>query len=138
MNKYKRPKTYIFQKKQLNTIIRNALKSAQNGGKEICGLMVDNGFFIEIIQTKNKSKVGGSFSFYVSEIRAIVKAAKRLNHEIIGTFHSHPLWLAEPGDSDISNAVDDSLMLIIDCLDKNSKLWHIKKNKAKEKRMELI
>ena len=44
---------------------------------------------------------------------------------MVGTFHSHPVGLPEPGPSDIANAQHDSLMLIVDCLDKKWGLWHI-------------
>jgi proteasome lid subunit RPN8/RPN11 len=127
-------KEYKFIKSQLNKAIDEAVHSAAEGGKEICGLLLDNGYFIEIIQVKNKVKRGGGFAFYSKEIRNIQASAERLGHTIIGTFHSHPYYIAAPGDSDIRNTVNDSLMLIIDVLKKKAGLWHIKdKEKVKLK-----
>src|SRR5271166_6668127 len=98
-----------FSRTQLERVQRQATKGAKSGGREICGLIVDNGSFWELVQVRNKSKCGGGFSFYVHEIRAVQKMARLCDHEIVGTFHSHPLGLANPGSSDLSNAVDDSM-----------------------------
>ena len=83
-------------------------------GREICGFLVDNGYFIELIPLQNTQTKGG------------------------GTFHSHPTYLAEPGESDIKFAVDDSLMLVIDVLDKKVGLWSIKDKQKKKLRFTLI
>lgn len=125
-------------KKQLGKIINEAVSSANQNGQEICGLLVDNGYFIELIQVRNKIKEGGGFAFYVNEIRFLEGAAKKMDHEIIGTFHSHPTYIAEPSDGDILNAINDSLMLLIDVMDKEVGLWHIKDQKKKKKLFELI
>jgi len=119
-------------------MIDAAIHAAADGGKEICGLLVDNGYFIELIKTKNKRKTGGGFAFYSQEVRSIKVAAEKLGHEIIGTFHSHLLYIAAPGESDIANVVDDSLMLIIDVLEKKAGLWHIENQKAKKAQFILI
>lgn len=66
------------------------------------------------------------------------QAADKTDHEIIGTFHSHPTYIAEPSDGDILNAIDDSFMLIIDAMDKEVGLWYIKNQKKKKKQFELI
>ena len=125
-------------KKQLSKMINEAVSSAGQNGREICGLLVDNGYFIELIQVNNKIKEGGGFAFYVNEIRFLQKAVNKIDHEIIGTFHSHPEYIAEPSDGDIQNALDDSLMLIIDVMDKEVELWHIKDHRKKKKQFELI
>jgi proteasome lid subunit RPN8/RPN11 len=81
---------------------------------------------------RNKSRRGGSFSFFHDEVRSIVAAAKCLGHEVVGTFHSHPAALAEPGESDVASAPNDSLMLIVDCLAHDVALWRIKDNRARK------
>lgn len=105
-----------------------AVSEAKNDGKEICGLLVDNGYYVDLIQVKNKIERGSSFAFYVNEIRAIQKAVSTLNYEIIGTFHSHPVGLAEPGKSDIENTHNDSYMIIFGVMEKEIELWYIDKN----------
>lgn len=129
---------YKFVGEQLNNIITRASVAAEKGGNEICGLLVNNGYFIEVIETKNKIKRGGGFAFYAREIHYIESAVTILGHEILGTFHSHPMYIAQPSESDIANAVDDSLMLIIDVLDKNVGLWYIKDMKKTPLEMTII
>jgi proteasome lid subunit RPN8/RPN11 len=129
---------YRVLKSQLHKIIREAIEAAKENGSEICGLLVDNGYFIEIIQTRNRIKRGGGYAFYTNEVKSIHAAAKKLGHQIVGTFHSHPLYIASPSESDIENAVDDSIMLIIDVLDKKTGLWHIKNLKKRELGLTLI
>jgi proteasome lid subunit RPN8/RPN11 len=115
---------------QLRRIMAEARQAAK-GGMEICGLLIDNGYFIEMVGLKNKSKKMGTFSFFMKEADAIERACKQLNHEIVGTFHSHPFSMAEPGNSDIAKAFDDEIMLIIDVIKKEAKLWRIS-NKMKK------
>ena len=112
-----------------DNILINAINAANNDGMEICGLLVDNGYFLEIHQTQNKCSQGGKFSFYESEITDIKKATEILGHKIVGTFHSHPAYIDMPSKSDIENAHDNSFMLIIDVINKEFKLWYIKNYK---------
>ena len=130
-------KIYRITKNQLDEITKAATSSATRGGREICGLLMDNGYFIELIRAKNMIRKGGGFQFNSTEIRTIQTAAKQLNHKIIGTFHSHPAYLAVPSDSDIRCTLDDSLMLIIDVLGKKAALWHIKDKKKRKVRFGL-
>jgi hypothetical protein len=90
------------------------------------------------VECRNKARRGGSFSFYAGEVRAIVKSGKRLSHEVVGTFHSHPLSPGIPGGSDIESGVDDSLMLVIDCLREKARLWHVQGKRARELRLRLF
>jgi len=131
-------KKYMFENSQFQEEIEGAVQSKNDGGKEICGLMIDNGYFLELIRTRNKIKRGGGFAFYRTEIRNIQSAVNILGHEIVGTYHSHPLYIAKPGKGDIDNALDDSLMLVIDATDKKASLWHIINNEATELNYSLI
>ena len=131
-------KRYRLLKSQFDNASRLAGKSAKINGTEICGLLVDNGFFIELVHVRNKSRRGGGFSFYLNEIRAIQKMAKTFDHEILGTFHSHPVGLPEPGKSDRTYALDNSVMLIFDVMGKKAGLWRIKNKKALPLEFDLI
>jgi proteasome lid subunit RPN8/RPN11 len=64
------------------------------------------------------------------EVCSLERAAEKLNLEVIGTYHSHTIWFAEPGDSDIAGTWDNSLMLIVDAMHKGIKLWRIKNGRA--------
>ncbi|MBN2495397.1 MAG: Mov34/MPN/PAD-1 family protein [Deltaproteobacteria bacterium] len=129
---------YIFYGQQLHEMLRDARSAASRSGAEICGLLVDNCCFIEMIKLRNKTKRGGGFSYYVDEVRLVRRASRLMAHEIVGTFHSHPCYLAKPGESDIANAVDDSLMLIIDVQEQEARLWHIASGKAGRRRFVTI
>jgi proteasome lid subunit RPN8/RPN11 len=119
-------------------MISKAVMLSRKGGRETCGLLVDNGYFLECLEVKNAAKRGGSFAFHIKEIRLIENAVSTLEHSIVGTFHSHPLSLAQPGDTDLSGIVEPELMLIIDCLDKEARLWRIAREKAREVQFELL
>ena len=123
---------------QLHRMIRDARLLADEGGREICGFLIDNGYFIEMIRLKNKKRSGGGFSFYLREADLIEKACKAMKHDIVGTFHSHPCYIAKPGDSDIAGAYDDELILIIDVMKNQARLWRISNHQEKELHFELI
>jgi proteasome lid subunit RPN8/RPN11 len=122
---------------ELRSLINRAVGDSRRG-KEVIGLLVDNGYHLELVTCRNKSRRSGSFSFYHDEVRSIVAAAKRLGHEVVGTFHSHPAALAEPGESDVASAPNDSLMLIVDGLANNVALWRIKDNRARKLPLQLL
>jgi proteasome lid subunit RPN8/RPN11 len=125
-------------KSELKEVVKDAILSSKKNGFEICGLLVDNGYFIELIKVKNAGRRGGGFRFGPNEIKFIQKAARKMNHKIIGTFHSHPTYIAAPSDSDLTYAVDHSFLLIIDVMGKEVKLWYIANQKKKEVEFELI
>lgn len=127
-----------FLRRQFNKVKDDARKGAKIGGSEICGLILDNGYFYELIRVRNKSKHGGGFSFYFTEIRTIQKMAKLFGHEIVGTFHSHPVGISTPGESDLHNALDDSIILIYDVMGCSADLWHIKNIKSKRLKYSLL
>ena len=122
-----------FSKSQFSNFLREACRAHRAvPGTEICGLIVDTGFHLSLVQTRNVSRRSGSFVFSRPDVRRIVAAAKILRQEVVGTFHSHPAAPAVPGESDIANAVDDSLMLIFDCIARCGRLWRIRSGRARE------
>jgi proteasome lid subunit RPN8/RPN11 len=114
-------------------MLRNARRTARAApGTEICGLIVDTGHGLSLVQTRNTALRVGSFRLSRSDVRSIVATTKVLGQEVVGTFHSHPAATAVPGASDIAYAVDDSLMLIFDCIDRKGRLWRIRRGHARE------
>jgi len=95
-------------------------------------LLVHCGHAASLVPVRNISRHHGSFRFSSREVRRICAAAKTLGLEVVGTYHSHPLGVAQPGDSDIRNAVNDSFMLVFDCMDKKAQLWKISRGAAKK------
>jgi proteasome lid subunit RPN8/RPN11 len=127
----------IFRR-QVRAFLKLAVKSSKTEGREICGLLLSNGYCLELVLTQNKTKRPGGFSFYSREVLKIERAAPFLNYRIVGTFHSHPWSSAVPGKSDIEYAEDDSLMLIISCWDKEANLWRIYNRKAHQVKLEYV
>jgi proteasome lid subunit RPN8/RPN11 len=123
---------YFIHQTDLRRLVGRAAAVAKRHAREVVGLLIDNGFFLELVECRNKSRRAGSFSFYYVDIRSKVAAAERLGHEVVGTFHSHPAGLAKPGEGDVTNAVDNSLMLIIDCTGREAALWRIKNGKTRK------
>jgi proteasome lid subunit RPN8/RPN11 len=116
---------------QFDRFLRDARRAARAiPGTEICGLLVDTGAHLSFVPTRNVSRRVGSFVFSRTDIRRIAGAVKRLGHEIVGTFHSHPGGEPIPGESDIRHAVNDSLMFIFDCIGRDGRLWRIRKGRA--------
>jgi len=123
---------HMFDKVHYSKFLRQACRSArENAGKEACGLLVDSGYHLSFVQTRNVSPRAGSFILSGPDVRRIVAAAKILGQEIVGTFHSHPVGVAIPSRTDIAHAVDDSLMFIFDCMDRKGCLWKIKGGRAR-------
>ena len=127
-----------FLKSQFETIQSESRRLARAGGREKCGLILDNGYFLELIEVRNKIKGGGGFAFYYNDVRAISKWAALCKHHVVGSFHSHPVGLAEPGPSDLHNAVDESLMLIFDVVEGSGALWFIKNHRKIKRTFILI
>jgi proteasome lid subunit RPN8/RPN11 len=128
----RQPKSgYVIVGKHLRDFLKLAIKTAEPGGMEICGVIVSNGYCLDLVLTRNKSKHPGSFLLPSGQIRKIRRAARRLNHRIVGTFHSHPFSEVDPGESDIRGARAGDLMLILSCCDREAKLWRISKGTSK-------
>jgi proteasome lid subunit RPN8/RPN11 len=128
---------YRIRKKDIRYLLTKAVAEAKDA-HEICGLLIDNGYFLQLMETRNISKRDGSFLMDGREVRSVNKAAEKLNLDYVGTYHSHICWFAKPGDSDIAGAEDNSLMLIIDNMDKEVKLWRIKNKRAYPLSFEII
>lgn len=118
--------------------LRRAKAAANSSGCEICGFLVDNGYFLSLVAVRNKNKAGGGFAFYSSEVRVLQKAVERVGCEIVGTYHSHPYYLAEAGPGDMEGAVDGSYMLILDVTAMEAGLWYTKNGKKRRITIQLL
>ena len=118
--------TYVASRHDLEAALRRGTTAARHGGMETCGLLVRRKRRLELLHLNNKVKKGGSFAFYVGEVQSAIALTNKVGGTVVGTFHSHPVGLAEPGPADVANAANDSLMLIFDCLGKRWKLWHVR------------
>jgi proteasome lid subunit RPN8/RPN11 len=130
---------FRISKSQYRELLGKACRLARrSSGREICGLLLDTGCFLSLVETSNASKRGGSFLLRGKEIRRVSAAAQTLRQEVVGTFHSHPISEARPGPRDISSADDGSLMFIFDCIGRNGRLWRIRRRRAREVRWDFL
>jgi proteasome lid subunit RPN8/RPN11 len=106
--------------------------------REICGLLIDNGHFLQVRETRNISRRRGSFCLDMREINSLCRASEKLGLKVVGTFHSHIVWFPKPGPGDIRGAEDNSLMLILDSMNKQVGLWRIRHGRAYARQFELI
>lgn len=120
-----------FARESLRSVIAEAVEVAAASEREVCGLLVDNGHEIELVRLRNAERRPGGFRFFVRDVREVERAARVLGHAVVGTFHSHPLFLAEPGEGDLRQARNGSLMLIIDCTGRRAMLWRVKGGRAR-------
>ena len=118
-----------IRKTDIRRLMRKAAASAKRY-REICGLLIDNGYFLQLREIRNVSRREASFLLGTREVNAVTRAAGKLDMVVVGTFHSHIAWYAKPGEGDINGAEEDSLMLILDPVDKEARLWRIKNGRA--------
>ena len=126
-----------IKKEAMKKLARRAYYAKSKGNREVCGLIVDDGKSLDLEFCENIAKGGGKWQISVDEQNE--KMIKNVNKgkEIVGTFHSHPLSEAKPGDADIKN--NHGLMLIRDVIGCETKLWKITgKNNKKLTEIKLL
>jgi proteasome lid subunit RPN8/RPN11 len=127
-----------FLKRQFRDLLRRAVRVAKSEQREVCGFLVENGFFLQTVEVKNVSRRRGNFVLSRTGARDVQRAASRLGSRVVGTFHSHVFGLAKPGESDIQGANRGELMLVFDTMDREARLWRIGNDRARELPFELI
>lgn len=132
----KRQRYRIIQA-QLRELTRRAVALASTRQREVCGLLLFNGHTLDLLECANAARRRGGFQLRLSDVKQVEMAARRLRWKVVGTFHSHIEWIAEPGPSDIAGAYR-SLMLIVDTLDRSARLWRIVGKRAHELKYELV
>ena len=128
---------FALRKSDYRSRLREACAAARTGA-EICGLLVDCGRAASLVPVRNVARRNGGFRFSVRDVRRICAAADLLGCEVVGTYHSHPVGLATPGHSDLLSAVDDSFLLIFDCMDRKAQLWKISRGAANPSKFRLL
>jgi len=111
-------------KGELDDAVRRAVLAAARR-REICGLLIDNGYLLELVFMRNKSRTADRCAFYFGEVRSIEKACRKLGHRIIGSFHSFPSSFGEADNGAIEGGVEGSLLLVISSAEKGATLWQI-------------
>jgi proteasome lid subunit RPN8/RPN11 len=97
--------------------------------REICGVIVDNGWLLELVRLPNRTRRRGGFLTVHMDLKLVEQATRRLGHRVVGSCHSHPVSATKPGPGDIRGAEAGSLMLVIDCIGREARLWRIGRNR---------
>ena len=119
----------ILDRKNVRAIAARARRLAKNLG-EVCGLLVDHGGLVTLVETRNKSTRPLSFWIHPADWKAIERAAVRLGSRVVGTFHSHMASDPAPGAGDIRGAVHGHAMVILDAATGDLRAWRIRKGRA--------
>jgi proteasome lid subunit RPN8/RPN11 len=123
---------------QLLQITRRAVSLARARQREVCGLLLLHGKVLGLVELRNMSKRRGSFQLNRQDVSAAGSAATLLGSRVVGTFHSHVASSAEPAETDIAGAEDGALMLIIDTITREARLWRIHGARAYRLTLELV
>ena len=91
-----------------------------------------------LVPVINTSTRKGSFAMHRREWSRIERAARVIGASVAGTYHSHLLSEARPGDGDLQGACDGDLMLILDTVGKTARLWRVRRRHAYSVNFELI
>lgn len=123
-----RSESYRIARRNLKTLIRLAVEAGEDY-QEICGVIVDCDYVLRLVRVRNASRRIGHSEIKLSDYQTVVKAARRLGYKVIGSFHSHPISDAKPGYSDCRADASGRLLLIIDCIGREARLWRIMRNR---------
>ena len=97
----------------------------------MCGFLIEEGEGnIRLRFCANRSRREGSFYISMRDWHCVTALALRKGKRVPGSFHSHPLWEAQPGPRDIATLHPGSLMLIYDVIGREARLWRIRKRSA--------
>jgi proteasome lid subunit RPN8/RPN11 len=119
----------ILEDKNVRAITSRARRLAKNL-REVCGLLVDHGGLVTLVETRNKSARPGSFWIHPTDWKKVERAAALLGSRVVGTFHSHLASDPVPGSGDIRGAVQGHAMVILDATSGELRAWRIRKSRA--------
>ena len=128
---------YRIRQAELRNLMRRSVKISVDL-REVCGLLVDNGHFLQLVEVRNTCRRPCGFCLHRGDWRGVDKSCDRRGNAVVGTFHSHILSPAKPGDADIKGAEDGSLMLILDTIERNVRLWRIRGKRSHALKHELM
>ena len=106
--------------------------------REVCGLLVDHGGLVRLVQTRNLSKAPCSFWIGRRDWGRVEKAAAVLGSRIVGTFHSHVVSDAVPGPGDLRGAVSGHVMVIVTAWSGEVRAWRIRRRRAFRLKHEVV
>ena len=121
---------------ELEEVIREA-DAAADDLREVCGALLADGGSLRLVRMANLSGEVCSYELDLDELHRLGASASDSGCRLVGTFHSHVVSRAAPGESDIDGAVGE-LMLIIDTIEETARLWRIKDGDVQEEALQLM
>ena len=101
---------------------KRAFKAQLRGQFEVCGVvLLDSQNFMNLEYLTNRTNSPGTHSMEVCDINKIALKG----NEILGSFHSHPISEARPGDKDIQMGFYKKTEFIYDVCGREGRLWHL-------------
>jgi proteasome lid subunit RPN8/RPN11 len=125
-------------RRQLLETTRHAVTLARARQREVNGLLVLHGNVLGLVELRNMARRRGSFQLNRQDVKAARSAATLLGSQIVGTFHAHVASSADPGQTDIAGVEDGALMLIIDTITREARLWRIRGARTYRLKLELV
>jgi len=129
---------YRFLQQELADAVGHAVVRGRSSGREICGLLVRTGRVTHLLPIRNAARRRGRFVLARRQVLRALDAAPTLEAEVVGTYHSHPFSHAVPGPGDLRGAVEGQAMLIIDCCERDVRLWRIAHGRARALRFAVL
>jgi proteasome lid subunit RPN8/RPN11 len=118
----------ILERRRLHD---RAYRAQQRDQSEVCGALMATRFgVLRLHFLENQSERPGHFEIASDEVRALRQRQNGTGLRFFGTFHSHPLTYAIPGQGDIRATPTGELMLIYDVCGGEARLWRIVRRKG--------
>ena len=117
---------YRLSQHESGRLKREARLAQENGNREVCGAILQRqDGTLELCFANNESIRAHTYSLSSKSVRQMQRIAKGTNSAIIGSFHSHPSSIAQPGRGDLQHAGIHSLMMIHSVRTGQTKLWKV-------------
>lgn len=121
-----RASTYSLSQNQTLKLIEEATKAQKEGEREVCGgVFVRDDGQLSLCYTPNESPDPRSFIIAKDNLTRMSELAAAHDSRLVGSFHSHPISDAAPGQNDLSSAGVNSLILIHSVPSGQTRLWQV-------------
>ncbi len=117
---------YRLSQHESDRLKREARLAQEDGNREVCGAILQRqDGTLELCFANNESIRAHTYTLSSKSVRRMQRIAKGTNSTIIGSFHSHPSSVAQPGRGDLKHAGVHSLMMIHSVRTGQTKLWKV-------------
>jgi len=118
--------TLVLSPRYRRRLHDRALRAQRRDQSEVCGaLIVTSTDRLELRFLANRAGGPGRFSLRQVDLARVRSALRGTGKRVVGTFHSHPIGYATPGQRDRRAGRPGSLMLIYDVCGRELKFWRL-------------